>query len=202
MTPALPSTFAPTIQYIHLLLDHLGTVIYVGEQYQKQTLRNRTYFLTPQGATPFTVPVARYGYPSPPTSQILLSEHDHWRHRLAEALRSAYSATPYWLFYEDELLRLCDSGIGGRLCDWNREWLHFLLDEWQIPYPIELEDLRETDAYDFRPEVALPEGSWRDESQPRYWQVFEQETGFVSHLSALDLLLHMGPEGRLYLLSL
>ena len=74
---SLPTLFAPAILQVKLMMDHPEAVINVSEQYQKQTLRNRTYFLTPQGATPFTIPVERFSHPSPPTSEICLAEHDH-----------------------------------------------------------------------------------------------------------------------------
>lgn len=194
---ALPSLFAPRISYVRLLLRHPDAVIYVGEQYTKQTLRNRTYLLTPQGVTAFTIPVAKIGYPSPPTSEVFVAEHDRWRHRLEEALRSTYRSTPFWQFYEEEVMRLCRFGQGGRLVDLNWEWLHFILSEWRIPDPVMTEN---GEGLDFHSEVA--QSGETSPRYPRYWQVFEETTGFVSNLSALDLLFHLGPEGRLYLLSL
>ena len=82
---SLPTLFAPAILHVRLMMDHPEAVICVGEQYQKQTLRNRTYFLTPQGATPFTIPVERFGYPSPATSEISLAITGDigWRRRYA-----------------------------------------------------------------------------------------------------------------------
>lgn len=198
---SLPSLFAPSIQYVRLLLDHPEACIYVGEQYEKQTLRNRTYIMTPQGATHFTVPVARYGYPSPSTSEILLAEHDQWRHRLEEALRSSYCSSPYWQYYEDEIVALCRYGVGGTLCDFNQQWLALLLLEWEIPLPRMTDD---STGLEHHPEAAMPSwaSSYSPTPQPRYWQVFEERNGFLPGLSALDLLFHLGLEGRLYLKSL
>ena len=195
---SLPTLFAPAILHVKLMMDHPEAVICVGEQYQKQTLRNRTYFLTPQGATPFTIPVERFSHPSPPTSEICLAEHDHWRHRLEEALRSSYCSTPYWQFYEDQVISLCRCEEGGRLIDFNQHWLTFILGEWRIPTPtIVSEGVRDED---HRSDIALPSQQREGRTDlPRYWQVFEEQCGFVPNLSALDLLFHLGLEGRLYL---
>lgn len=193
---SLPTLFAPAILHVKLMMDHPEAVIYVGEQYQKQTLRNRTYFLTPQGATPFTIPVERFGYPSPPTSEISLAEHDHWRHRLEEALRSSYCSTPYWQYYEDQVISLCRCEEGGRLMDFNQRWLAFILGEWDIPLPSVVAEWPQD--LDHHAEVALP-SSLEGHDLPRYWQVFEDQNGFIPNLSALDLLFHLGLEGRLYL---
>lgn len=193
---SLPTLFAPAILHVRLMMDHPEAVICVGEQYQKQTLRNRTYFLTPQGATPFTIPVERFGYPSPATSEISLAEHDHWRHRLEEALRSSYCSTPYWLYYEDQVISLCRCEEGGRLMDFNQRWLAFILGEWDIPLPSVVAEWSRS--LDHHAEVALP-SSLEGHQLPRYWQVFEDQNGFIPNLSALDLLFHLGLEGRLYL---
>ncbi|WP_288965551.1 WbqC family protein [uncultured Porphyromonas sp.] len=193
---SLPTLFAPAILHVRLMMDHPEAVICVGEQYQKQTLRNRTYFLTPQGATPFTIPVERFGYPSPATSEISLAEHDHWRHRLEEALRSSYCSTPYWQYYEDQVISLCRCEEGGRLMDFNQRWLAFILDEWDIPLPSIVAEWSRV--LDHHAEVALP-SSLEGHELPRYWQVFEDQNGFIPNLSALDLLFHLGLEGRLYL---
>lgn len=193
---SLPTLFAPAILHVRLMMDHPEAVICVGEQYQKQTLRNRTYFLTPQGATPFTIPVERFGYPSPATSEISLAEHDHWRHRLEEALRSSYCSTPYWQYYEDQVISLCRCEEGGRLMDFNQRWLSFILGEWDIPLPSVVAEWSRS--LDHHAEVALP-SSLEGHELPRYWQVFEDQNGFIPNLSALDLLFHLGLEGRLYL---
>lgn len=193
---SLPTLFAPAILHVRLMMDHPEAVICVGEQYQKQTLRNRTYFLTPQGATPFTIPVERFGYPSPATSEISLAEHDHWRHRLEEALRSSYCSTPYWQYYEDQVISLCRCEEGGRLMDFNQRWLAFILGEWDIPLPSVVAEWSR--GLNHHAEVALP-SSLEGHELPRYWQVFEDQNGFIPNLSALDLLFHLGLEGRLYL---
>lgn len=193
---SLPTLFAPAILHVRLMMDHPEAVICVGEQYQKQTIRNRTYFLTPQGATPFTIPVERFGYPSPPTSEISLAEHDHWRHRLEEALRSSYCSTPYWQYYEDQVISLCRCEKGGRLMDFNQRWLAFILGEWDIPLPSVVAEWSR--GLDHHAEVARP-SSLEGHQLPRYWQVFEDQNGFIPNLSALDLLFHLGLEGRLYL---
>lgn len=193
---SLPTLFAPAILHVRLMMDHPEGVICVGEQYQKQTLRNRTYFLTPQGATPFTIPVERFGYPSPATSEISLAEHDHWRHRLEEALRSSYCSTPYWQYYEDQVISLCRCEEGGRLMDFNQRWLAFILGEWDIPLPSVVAEWSR--GLDHHAEVAHP-SSLEGHVLPRYWQVFENQNGFIPNLSALDLLFHLGLEGRLYL---
>lgn len=193
---SLPTLFAPAILHVRLMMDHPEAVTCVGEQYQKQTLRNRTYFLTPQGATPFTIPVERFGYPSPATSEISLAEHDHWRHRLEEALRSSYCSTPYWQYYEDQVISLCRCEEGGRLMDFNQRWLAFILGEWDIPLPSVVAEWSR--GLDHHAEVARP-SSLEGHQLPRYWQVFEDQNGFIPNLSALDLLFHLGLEGRLYL---
>ena len=37
---------------------------------------------------------------------------------------------------------------------------------------------------------------------PRYYQVFDERNGFISNLSCLDLIFHLGPQAKDYLLAL
>ena len=80
--------------------------------------------------------------------------------------------------------------------DFNQRWLAFILGEWDIPLPSVVAEWSQD--LDHHAEVALP-SSLEGHELPRYWQVFEDQNGFIPNLSALDLLFHLGLEGRLYL---
>ena len=187
----LPSCFCPSVGYLSLLAaSEGGAGIYTGERYQKQTLRNRALFLTAGGVTPFTVPVAKYGYPAPPASEILISEHGAWRHRLEQTLRSGYGAAPFWDHYEEEIMTLIWDKEHTRLVDYNHLWLALLCGKWDIPVPDLMEKKPETTG---EGDLVLSPETLAALPMKRYWQVFEAEQGFVPGLSALDLLLCEGP---------
>lgn len=187
---ALPSLFCPSTVYIQTLVKHPKAIVYTGEVYQKQTLRNRCTLMTANGPTDFSIPVKKYTYPTPPTAEILLSEHGAWRHRLEQTLRSAYRSAPFWGHYEEQLLGLIYNENTLTLTGYNELWLEFICRVLDIAAPSSVIQL--PTGADFRPEYGDPSFP-SSVTMPRYWQVFEEKYGFISSVSALDLVLCEGP---------
>ena len=191
----LTSSFCPSVAFVSLFAAKGGgeVVIEESERYVKQTLRNRALFMTASGPQAFTIPVKRYGYPAPPLSEILISEHGDWRHKLEHMLRSGYGTAPFWEHYEESLRELIFDETKRSLAEYNRLWLEWLLKQWDLPLPLGREEIPGESVRRFESEelAEVPLG--------RYWQVFEGREGFKSGLSALDLLLCEGPYAIGYL---
>ncbi len=187
---ALPSLFCPSTAYMQIICDFPDTVIYIGETYQKQTLRNRCTLMTANGQVDFTFPVMKYDYPTPPSNKILISEHGAWRHRLEYTLRSAYKVAPFWDHYEAKILDLIYNRSFQTLVDYNKAWMNFICEVLDLSSPAHVTDLpREAEFHPEYGETTFP----KTVKMKRYWQVFEERYGFTSSLSALDLILCEGP---------
>lgn len=192
----LPSAFLPYCHYFSLIVQE-ECAIYVGEMYQKQSYRNRTDLLSPNGVVSFSLPVQKIGYPSPDTSEVLLSPHGNWRHQLEKLLLSNYANTPYWFHYEERIMELIYDESVEELVLYNHKWLTFICDSLEISTPSIVYEMGDTDT--FIPEIITTEYKNNLPTPKRYWQVFEHKFGFTPHLSILDLLLSLGPEARPYL---
>lgn len=192
----LPTAFLPNTHYFRLIAHGEVEAIYVGERYTKQTFRNRAEFFSANGRDSFTIPVQKVGYPSPPTSEVMISEHGDWRHKFWQLLRSSYHSSPYWVHYCDRIEQLVYH-MEPRLVEYNHLWLSLLCSIWEFDTP----PLTEVEC-NFHPEIIDPSHISLLPSPNRYWQVFEERHGFQPYLSSIDLLLNLGPEGRLYLLDL
>ncbi|MDO5036342.1 MAG: WbqC family protein [Porphyromonas sp.] len=194
---ALPTSFLPSVHYLaRIKAEGKAVVIYVGEPYRKRSFRSRTALMTANGVCHFSIPIKSHSFPVPPSSEIEISEHGKWRHRLMETLRSGYGSAPFWEIYCDELEDLVFDNSTHMLVEYNQRWLEMLCRVWSLTAPPIVDQLQEGTPF----EAELLDDSYLESlPAPRYWQVFEQEMGFVKHLSALDLLLHLGPEGVLYL---
>lgn len=192
----LPTAFIPNIHYVSMLLSK-ECGIYIGEQYQKQSYRNRTDLLSANGVVSVSIPIQKIGYPSPPTSSVQISMHDNWQHRLEHLLISNYTNSPYWFHYSPDILELIHEASKGSLVEYNHKWLGMICRAWNITLPELVLERSEHDL--FLPEVISPEYQKDLPVPKRYWQVFEQKFGFTPFLSCLDLLLNLGPEGVLYL---
>lgn len=210
----LPTAFLPNIRYLAMIARGEVFSITLAERWQKQSFRNRATLCTPQGALTFSLSVQKVPYPYPTTAEVQLSEHGDWRHRLTHLLQSNYSSTPFWIHYEEDVMALISDCTTEQLGTYNHLWLDFLCRAWQIPTPplqVECSDPLPQSSLTATPllpsklppidySFTHPSGTTCLPSpNPRYWQVFEEQIGFVPNLSALDLLLNQGPEGILYL---
>ena len=215
MTETLPTlllstAYAPPVSYFVKLYEYAtaGRIALEGcEHYIKQSYRNRCCILGPNGVQSLTIPVELSQGTKTPIREVRISEHGAWRHLHAQALRTAYGASPFFEYYADELLPFYERRY-TYLWDFNAELLQTLLSLLQLdvawcatedfipPHsadaPPELCDLR----YSLSPKSveAIPGVQLRP-----YYQLHLARRGFVEDLSIFDLLFEMGPESLLVL---
>ncbi len=105
-TLLLATAYAPPVSYFVKLYEHVaGTIALEGcEHYIKQSYRNRCRILGPNGVQSLTIPVELPAGTKTPIREVRISDHGEWRHLHAQALRTAYGASPFFEFYADELM--------------------------------------------------------------------------------------------------
>ena len=215
MTETLPTlllstAYAPPVSYFVKLYEYAtsGRIALEGcEHYIKQSYRNRCCILGPNGVQSLTIPVELSQGTKTPIREVRISDHGAWRHLHAQALRTAYGASPFFEYYADELLPFYERRY-TYLWDFNSDLLHTLLsllpldvawcatEDFIPPHsadaPPGLCDLR----YSLSPKSveAIPGVSLRP-----YYQLHLARRGFVEDLSIFDLLFEMGPESLLVL---
>lgn len=202
MTALLSSTYFGPVQWYQKLYRYPAVLIEQHDSYRKQTYRNRCVIATTNGLQPLTVPVTPH---SSLAKDVLISDHGNWRHLHWHALMSAYSESPFFEYYADDLHP-------------------FFERRWKYLYEFNLEICKKIcELLDIRPEIRLTSKYVRQEAvdsgicdfreaispkhpQPdpdfrprRYYQVYERKHGFQPNLSILDLLFNMGPESIFYL---
>ncbi len=176
------------------------------EHYQKQSWRNRCRFYAADGAQTLNYPV-RHGDFTLPVSEVRIDWSTPWLIRHKRAITSAYSTSPYFEYYRDELFAILDSRP-ERMLDFNTAITEFFIRkcglraevkftaEWVAPTATDgILDLRET-IHPKRPNTIL-----RDLGLERpYTQVFSPKLGFIAGLSIMDLLFNEGPDSISYLI--
>lgn len=178
----------------HILIEQMET-------FPKQTHRNRTIIITANGAMPLSVPVVRTNGNHTFTKDIAISYTERWNLIHWRAIESAYNASPFFLYYRDDVEKIIMQRY-KRLLDLNLTILTFLAKklkkEWDISYTIDyqrsdnyLVDFR--DRYSYKHPETLP-------TLEKYHQVFEDRMPFNPNVSILDLLFNKGPETATYLL--
>ena len=180
-------------------------IVYIEQQetFPKQTFRNRATIATGNGSLTLTVPVVRPQGNHTRTEEIGISYKESWNVQHWRAIQSAYNASPYFLYYRDELEQIL-LRQHQRLIDLNDALLKYILKKSKIAC-----DLKYTTDYtpscnaqlDFRTTLTSKK-AFCNAHIPEYSQVFEAKLGFIPNLSILDLLFNLGPETREYLIHL
>ena len=205
-TALLQTTYFGPIQWYQKLYRYDHCLIEQYDSFQKQTYRNRCVIATANGTQALTVPVEsdkrEVISDKQAVKDVRISDHNQWRRVHWNALQSAYSESPFFEYYADDLRPFFEKKYEF-LIDFNeniRQKICELIDlhpnvEYTSEYISHLSSLD-----DFRDVInAKHPKPDADFEAKAYWQVFQHKHGFQPNLSILDLLFNMGPESIFYL---
>ena len=207
-TALLQTTYFGPIQWYQKLYRYDHCMIEQYDSFQKQTYRNRCVIATANGVQALTVPVEHTNlspltsHLSPLVKDLRISDHNQWRRVHWNALQSAYSESPFFEYYADDLHPFFEQEY-DYLLDFNeaiRQKVCELLDiHPDVSYTSDFRH-QTSDITDYRDVInakhPLPDADFTPKA---YWQVFQHKYGFLPNLSILDLLFNMGPESIFYL---
>ncbi len=199
MTALLQTSYFGPIQWYQKLNRFEFCLIEQCDSYQKQTYRNRCVIATANGVQALTVPVEVSGEKQA-VKDVRISDHNQWRRVHWNALQSAYSESPFFDYYADDIRPFFEQHY-DYLIDFNeaiRQKVCELLDiRPQVAYTSEYTKQHPND---FREVISAKHPQPDSDFEPRsYWQVFGRKHGFLPNLSILDLLFCMGPESVFFL---
>ena len=211
-TALLQTTYFGPIQWYQKLYRYDHCLIEQYDSYQKQTYRNRCVIATANGMQALTFPV-EHTDEKMLTKDLRISDHNNWRRIHWNALMSAYSESPFFDYYADDIhpffekkydfLIDFNEAIRQKICELmdiqsDVEYTQsFLSPLTSNPSPI---THHPSPLIDFREVINAKHPQADADFHPqRYWQVFEGKHGFQANLSILDLLFNMGPESIFYL---
>ena len=204
-TTLLQTTYFGPIQWYQKLYRYDHCLIEQYDSFQKQTYRNRCVIATANGVQALTVPV-EHSDDKVLTKDLRISDHNQWRRVHWNALQSAYSESPFFEYYADDLHPFFEKKYEF-LLDFNeaiRQKVCELIDihpnvEYTSEYTSDIQH-QTSDITDFREVINAkhpqPDAEFNAKT---YWQVFQHKHGFLPNLSILDLLFNMGPESIFYL---
>lgn len=193
----LSTAYLAPIEYYKVMLNAESVFLEQCEYYQKQSYRNRCRILTANGVMDLTIPVVNKGKQT--IKDIEISEHDDWQLKHWRALESAYSSSPFFEFYMDDIFPFY-SKKWKYLWDFNLEINHKIFEILELEFQYKLTSFYENSSTvfaDYRNSIHPKTNT--DFNLKSYYQVFGQKFGFQSNLSIIDLLFNMGPESELVL---
>ena len=185
----LSTTYFGPIEWYQQLCRADLVYLEACESFIKQTYRNRCTIATANGVQNLTVPVEHGG--SRLIRDVRISNHGSWRRVHWNALQSAYSESPFFEYYADDLRPFFEQDYEF-LYDYNYEIMQKMCELLDIhPHVLHSEEFKMEDSLTSHPSPLTP-------IKP-YYQVFARKHGFLPNLSILDLLFNMGPEAIFYL---
>lgn len=195
----LHPTYFPSITQCVAMIQAKKVIFEVCDNFQKQTYRNRMNIYGSQGKTSLTIPVIYTQKNRQLYKDILISNDEKWQDLHWKSIQSAYSSSPFFEFYEDDLLPIFKSEA-THLMAFNLTCLNAVLEclqhelDYDFTQEFELNPISKTDyryLANHRKETEQP-------LKP-YVQVFDEKHGFIPNLSILDLIFNEGPNALLYL---
>ena len=191
-------TYFPNIAHFAAMVKSDSVCFEVCDNYQKQSYRNRTEIYGANGKLALTVPVSYSQKNRQLYRDVKIANEDDWQLQHLKSLQSAYSMSPFFEFYIDDLIPLFETKFDFIL-DLNFKCFEILQDSLQLELNISESAIFEKEPLnkiDYRP---LVKRNYQASNLEYYTQVFTEKHGFIPNLSILDLLFNEGPNTELYL---
>lgn len=197
MSLFIPSYFAPICQF-GMIYQSDNIVFEVHDNFQKQTYRNRCYIYGANGKQLLNIPISHSkNRLKTKTRDVKIEDGSSWQKQHYKSLKSAYNSSPFFEFYEDDLMALFDKNHRF-LLDLNLDTFEFINDALEL-------HLNYTKTQEYHDSV---DNDYRILTNPKvninylsnsYTQVFDDKYGHIENLSILDLLFMEGPNSISFL---
>lgn len=190
--------YLPPIEYFFYLINCENAIIDIHENFVKQTFRNRTSILSPNGKLDLVIPLLKKGKQSK-IKNIKIAYYENWKKTHWKSIESAYRNSPYFEYYEDDFRPFFMEKKQDSLIDFNLQLLSKIIEILDIDV-----ELKKSDSYISNEDSIV---DYRTISPKKnnnlifdeYIQVFSNKTGFITNLSILDLIFNEGPNAKNYL---
>lgn len=185
------SQFAAMAQADHITFE-------VEDHFQKQTLRNRMYIYSPNGAQLLNIPVKHSRAGHQKAKDIKIDPSEDWQKIHFKSLEAAYRSSPFFEYFEDAISPIYTKKHSF-LLDLNFETIE--LTAKCLQFKLEFEKTAEY--FHDQPEFCDIRGWAKAKNDANafepYKQIFDDRHGYLNNLSILDLLFNEGRHALAYL---
>ncbi|NNE31997.1 MAG: hypothetical protein HKN40_06465 [Winogradskyella sp.] len=191
-------TYFPNIAHFVAMLKADTVLFEVCDNYQKQSYRNRTEIYGANGKLALTVPVSYSQKHRQKYKDVKIANENNWQGLHLKSLQSAYSMSPFFEYYIDDLLPVFENRF-DYILDFNLKSFALILECLQLNIAT-----KQTTSFELHPEDKvdlrnLAQRNFEKKNLQPYTQVFSVKHGYIPNLSILDLLFNEGPNSELYL---
>ena len=175
-----------------------GICFEAGDNFQKQTNRNRMYIYSPNGIQLLNIPVKHSKEGHQKFKDTKIEDAFDWQKQHFKSLEAAYRSSPFFEYFEDDIRPIFEQKH-TYMMDLNFRIMEIVCDCLGMPfsYTTTSEYFHEAEGVkDYR---YLVNGKKDSAQFEPYTQVFEEKHGFINNLSILDLLFNEGRYALNYL---
>ncbi len=200
MNSLLHPTYFPSIAHCVGIANSESITFEVEDHYQKQTFRNRTAIYGANGKLILTIPVVFTQKNRQLFKEVKIANETNWQAHHFKSLQSAYSTSPFFEFYVDDLQPLF-SNKENYLLDFNFKCLEVVLDWLRLDLSYKKNESFQKIVKDKTDLRHLSNRKQESQQFNSYPQVFDSKHGFIENLSILDLICNEGTNALNYLQS-
>ncbi|NMH88604.1 WbqC family protein [Flavivirga algicola] len=201
MSIIIHPTYFPNIAHFVAMAKAKEVMYEINDNFLKQTYRNRCYIYGANGKLALNIPVIHSQKNRQKYRDVKIFNEEKWQSLHWKSLLSAYRTSPFFEYYEDELLPLFNTKA-DYILDYNLKCIEVICNCLQLElHTLKSETYQKSiqNKTDFRYLVnAKKEQVYQFDT---YTQVFGNKHGFIPNLSILDLLFNEGPNALNYLES-
>ena len=192
----LPTYFSPISQY-GAMMNFDSITFEVEDNFQKQTYRNRCYIYGANGKQILNIPLSYPKTEGRKKTKDILVEDSNWQTQHYKSLKIAYSHSPFFEFYKDDLQLIFEKKY-KYLLDVTLDSFLFINDALDLAKNhVVSKQYNDSNLNDFR-HLASAKSNLNYNFEP-YIQMFDDKYGFLENLSILDLLYMEGPNSISFL---
>lgn len=191
------NAFVVMIQQPTLLFD-------LSLPFKRSTFRNRTIIAGATGPITLSIPILGGRSIKLPYKEVEIDYNNNWQRDHFRTLCTAYGNSPFFMFYKDELEKIFEQKP-KYLYQWNLLCLEWILKKNKIEVPIGIEEKQHFIAKNIDQFTEFLPQNYSSISKDlilKYYQVFEDKTGFLPNLSVLDLMFNQGPHSKQLLFNI
>jgi hypothetical protein len=192
----LPTYFSPISQY-GAMMNFDSITFEVEDNFQKQTYRNRCYIYGANGKQILNIPLSYPKTEGRKKTKDILVEDSNWQTQHYKSLKIAYSHSPFFEFYKDDLQLIFEKKY-KYLLDVTLDSFLFINDALDLAKNhVVSKQYNDSNLNDFR-HLASAKSNLSYNFEP-YIQMFDDKYGFLENLSIIDLLVMEGPNSISFL---
>ena len=181
------------------MIKYKEVLIETSDFYIKQSIRNHSIILGPNGDQKITVPINRKNKTKTIFKELKIAMNP-WKKSHIKSIKTVYANSPFYLYYHEELFKIINKEFKF-LLDLNKEILFFLIKELSINVNISYTNKFIKDygkeALDFRNDLQ----NSKNHCYIKYQQTFLNSTKSLNKYSIIDLLFNLGNESKETILS-